>query len=246
MLWVQIPFSLSECSATVAHPFWERKVMGSNPVVPNNIMTYLFIFLSLSAIICGFSLIFVKNPVHSVLFLILVFVNISGLLILLQTDFLALLFLLVYIGAIAVLFLFIVMMLNIKLTETNQYFLNFEFYCIYVTSFVLFSLICYFTFSTIHTFSLYRNSEYLDQFVSLNQISDFKINFLEFSNVKVIGSVLYTLHVYHFLLAGLILLIAMVGAIVLTMQEQSKVRRQHIFQQISRNSKRAVCLTTLN
>ena len=85
-----------------------------------NIEILLFYIFSSIAIVSSLMLISARNPVHSVLFLVLVFCNAAGLLILLETEFLAMLFLVVYVGAIAVLFLFVVMMLNVRVTELNQ------------------------------------------------------------------------------------------------------------------------------
>lgn len=193
-------------------------------------MTTLFLLFSISSIVTGLCVITVRNPVHSVLFLVLVFVNISGLLILLQTDFLAMLFLLVYIGAIAVLFLFIVMMLNIKITPNNDNFFRY----IPIGSF----------FAIIFFVEIYLIIEQLYQQGHENTLTDIQNTLKGFSNVEVIGSVLYTFHVYHFIMAGIILLIAMIGAIVLTMENQSVVKRQHIFQQISRDSNYSIYSTS--
>lgn len=198
------------------------------------IMTFLFSLFSICSIITGLFVITVRNPVHSVLFLIAVFVNISGLLIILQTDFLAMLFLVVYIGAIAVLFLFIVMMLNIKISEDRKDFFR------SMPIGIFFALIIFMEIYLIISSFYERGYENTIENIQSSVITGL-------SNVEVLGSVLYTQYVYHFILAGFILLIAMIGAIVLTMQyNETKVKHQHIFQQITRNSNRAIFLTKLD
>ena len=176
-----------------------------------------------------------RNPVHSVLFLILVFCNAAGLLILLEAEFLALLFIVVYVGAIAVLFLFVVMMLNVKISEVQDEVLQYlpiggligivfllEIFLIIEGDFV----------SLLNTNNI--NPEYINWFSNKDSIS----------NIQTLGDVLYTDYVIFFLLAGVILLIAMVGAIVLTMSTRTSLRRQFIYQQVSRDFENAVFLVT--
>ena len=176
-----------------------------------------------------------RNPVHSVLFLILVFCNAAGLLILLEAEFLALLFIVVYVGAIAVLFLFVVMMLNVKISEVQDEVLQYlpiggligivfllEIFLIIEGDFV----------SLLNTNNI--SPEYINWFSNKDSIS----------NIQTLGDVLYTDYVIFFLLAGVILLIAMVGAIVLTMSTRTSLRRQFIYQQVSRDFENAVFLVT--
>ena len=176
-----------------------------------------------------------RNPVHSVLFLILVFCNAAGLLILLEAEFLALLFIVVYVGAIAVLFLFVVMMLNVKISEVQDEVLQYlpiggligivfllEIFLIIEGDFV----------SLLQTHNI--NPDYVNWFSNKDSIS----------NIQTLGDVLYTDYVIFFLLAGVILLIAMVGAIVLTMSTRTSLRRQFIYQQVSRDFENAVFLVT--
>ena len=195
----------------------------------------LFYFFSGVALFSAIMVISARNPVHSVLFLILVFCNSAGLLILLEAEFLALIFIVVYVGAIAVRFLFVVMMLNVKITEIQDEVLQYlpiggligivfllEIFLIIEGDFV----------SLINPNQ--DNAVYIDWFAQIDSIS----------NIQTLGNVLYTDYVLFFLLAGVILLIAMVGAIVLTMSTRSSLRRQFIYQQVSRDFDNAVFLVT--
>ena len=168
--------------------------------------------------------IMLSNAVHSVLFLILVFCNVAGLLLLVGAEFLSFMFLIVYVGAIAVLFLFVVMMLNVKANLST----------INLTSLIpLGGTILFILFSqlnpAINSFYIFL-SPYI-QPVLINWISEEGNE----SNIKVIGNLLYTDYSLLFLLSGLILLIAMLGAIVLTMHQRTDVKKQKIELQLVRN-----------
>ena len=194
------------------------------------ILFYLFAVIS---IISGLMVIRAENPVHSVLFLILAFFNTSGLLLLLEVEFLAMVFLVVYVGAIAVLFLFVVMMLNIKIGRENTDL--FQYVPIGSVIGVIFLLEIF----------LITSRDYvplIDE--SIRNSGTIEWNFLlnSLSNVEALGQLMYTYYFYFFIVAGFILLVAMVGAIILTMQAQMNVRRQQIFQQVSRNMESAVFL----
>jgi len=194
------------------------------------ILFYLFAVIS---IISGLMVIRAENPVHSVLFLILAFFNTSGLLLLLEVEFLAMVFLVVYVGAIAVLFLFVVMMLNIKIGRENTDL--FQYVPIGSVIGVIFLLEIFLITSRDYVpliDSSIRNSGTIEW--------DFLLNSL--SNVEALGQLMYTYYFYFFIVAGFILLVAMVGAIILTMQAQMNIRRQQIFQQVSRNMESAVFL----
>ena len=167
-----------------------------------NIEILLFYIFSTLAVVSGGMLISARNPVHSVLFLVLVFCNAAGLLILLETEFLAMLFLVVYVGAIAVLFLFVVMMLNVRVTELSN-------------------LIVF------HNDYLILTSD-LNTTLWSNQIDPT-------TNIAALGELLYTYYVFCFIVASLILLVSMVGAILLTMRKRTNVRKQEIFDQVYGN-----------
>jgi len=202
-----------------------------------NIEALLFYIFSSIAIISGVMVISSRNPMHSVLFLVLVFCNAAGLLLLLETEFLAMLLLIVYVGAIAVLFLFVVMMLNIRLTELNESVLRYIpiggiillVFLFEILSVINGDLIPFFS-SNLFIFAndnLILNQD-LNTIFWTNQINPT-------TNVEALGIVLYTYYVYCFMIASLILLVAMIGAILLTMRKRTNVRKQEIFDQVYGN-----------
>ena len=189
-----------------------------------NIEALLFYIFSSIAVVSGIMVISSRNPVHSVLFLVLVFCNAAGLLLLLETEFLAMLFLVVYVGAIAVLFLFVVMMLNVKISEVEDEIL--QYLPVGGTIGLIFLFLIFFIIEgDFVSFNGQANSIYLDWFQQVDVVS----------NIETLGQVLYREYLVYFLLAGVILLVAMVGAIVLTMSTRTSLRRQLIFQQVSRD-----------
>jgi len=195
----------------------------------------LFYFFSGVALFSAIMVISARNPVHSVLFLILVFCNSAGLLILLEAEFLALIFIVVYVGAIAVLFLFVVMMLNVKITEIQDEVLQYLPIGGLIGIVFLLEIFLIIEGDFVSLINPNQNDiVYIDWFAQIDSIS----------NIQTLGNVLYTDYVLFFLLAGVILLIAMVGAIVLTMSTRSSLRRQFIYQQVSRDFDNAVFLVT--
>ena len=209
-------------------------------------MNLLFYIFSSFALVSGIMVIEAKNPVHSVLFLILVFFNSAGLLLLLGLDFFALIFLVVYVGAIAVLFLFVVMMLNIKLAEINEKRLRYLpiggvlgfLFLLLIFLIVDNDLIPLLPQKEI-LISLQGNQEQINN--SLLAQNQFNLSFIQWSqlldtvsNIEAIGLYIYTYYFFFFLLASLILLVAMIGAIVLTMSKGVSIKRQKVFQQNTR------------
>jgi NADH-quinone oxidoreductase subunit J len=195
----------------------------------------LFYFFSGIALFSAVMVISARNPVHSVLFLILVFCNSAGLLILLEAEFLALIFIVVYVGAIAVLFLFVVMMLNVKITEIQDEVLQYLPIGGLIGIVFLMEIILIIDGDFVSLINPNaENLVYIDWFAQVDPIT----------NIQTLGNVLYTDYVLFFLLAGVILLVAMVGAIVLTMSTRSSVRRQFIYQQVARDFDNAVFLVT--
>jgi NADH-quinone oxidoreductase subunit J len=202
-----------------------------------NIEVFLFYIFSSLAIICGIMVISSRNPVFSVLFLVLVFCNAAGLLLLLETDFLAMLFLIVYVGAIAVLFLFVVMMLNVRITTLKESVLRY----LPIGGLILF--IFFFEVGSVINGDLvpFFSSKlacFENDFLILNQ--DLKTTLWTnqidpTTNVAALGEVLYTYYVYCFIIASLILLVAMIGAILLTMRKRTNVKKQEIFDQVYGN-----------
>ena len=176
----------------------------------------IFLFSSL-ALVSAFFVIRSNNPVHSVLFLIFAFCNVSALLICHSLDFFAFIFLAVYVGAIAVLFLFVVMMLNIAITQKNpvQY--------LPIGGFIGFLFLAQIL-VLIDQPDYSNNLSYLDWHLFIQPTT----------NIEAIGQVLYTTYAPFFILASLILLVAMIGAILLTMITSRTVKRQAVFEQNTR------------
>jgi len=202
-----------------------------------NIEALLFYIFSSIAIVSGVMVISSRNPVHSVLFLVLVFCNAAGLLILLETEFLAMLFLVVYVGAIAVLFLFVVMMLNVRITELNESVLRYLPIGGLILIIFFFEILSVINGDLVPFFSsklfFFENdnfilNESLKTIFWTNQINPT-------TNIEALGEVLYTYYVYCFIIASLILLVAMIGAILLTMRKRTNVRKQEIFDQVYGN-----------
>lgn len=201
-------------------------------------MDTLFYLFSSFALVSGIMVIQSRNPVHSVLFLILVFFNAAGLLLLLGLDFFAMIFLVVYVGAIAVLFLFVVMMLNVKLAEINEKRLRYLpiggllgfLFLLEIFLIVDNDLIPLIGGSAL----VYTEQVSPLPFIQWWQLVD------TVSNIESIGLLIYTYYFFFFLLASLILLVAMIGAIVLTMHKGVNIKRQQVFQQNTREFAKTV------
>lgn len=198
-----------------------------------NFETILFHFFSLLAIVSAMMVVGSRNPVHSVLFLILVFCNATGLFLLLQVEFIAMIFLMVYVGAVAVLFLFVVMMLNVNVVQLNENVLR------YLPLGGLVAILLFLQILMIVEHDLVSVSD-LDV-SSLNAVS-WASQLNEVSNLHSLGRVMYTEYFYFFLVAGMVLLVAMIGAIVLTMYKRGNVKRQEIVEQLTRDFERVYYL----
>jgi len=184
------------------------------------IFFYIFSFIAIvSAIMVTVS----KNTVHSVFFLILDFISISCLFIMIGAEFLGMIMLIIYVGAVAVLFLFVVMMLNVA-QQKNQWFSARE-SSKHIPVGLIISTIIFF--ELIIVIGGWKYKPDLVSSMSLNIDSSI-------SNTHAIGYVLYTDYIHIFQLSGMILLVAMIGAIVLTFRQRSGVKRQSYFSQISR------------
>ena len=168
-----------------------------------------------------------KNPVHSVLFLILTFFNAAGLFVILHAEFLAMILIIVYVGAVAVLFLFVVMMLDVNFAKSKENVLQYMPFGIFIG--VVF--ICELIIVLINTRLDLANIQIL-----ANPFS----NFSDMTNTQALGSVLYTDYILYFQLSGVILLVAMIGSIVLTLRDRPGVRRQVIGEQLERNTSSTV------
>lgn len=185
---------------------------------------YLFATITIAS---GFMVIASRNPVQSVLFLILAFVNAAGLFLLMGAEFLAMILVIVYVGAVAVLFLFVVMMLDVDFAALRQGFLQYLPIGGLIGLILLLELILVVGTYTIDP-GLVRSPAVPIPSADV------------MTNTEAIGQVLYTRYFYFFQAAGLILLVAMIGAIVLTLRERVGVRRQDITKQNARTQETAV------
>ena len=180
--------------------------------------TFLFSIISITIITSSLLVIISKNPIHSVLFLILVFFNTSILFLFSNAEFLAMVILIVYIGAVAVLFLFVIMMLDINITKLRQTFLNYLPIGLFVGFIILLEL-------------FYVVSQSKLNFVQTSSI-DNNISDQILDNTKIIGNILYTDYFLLFQISGIILLVAMIGAIFLTIRKREGIKKQNIYKQI--------------
>ncbi|MBJ6126699.1 NADH-quinone oxidoreductase subunit J [Microvirga splendida] len=185
---------------------------------------YLFATITIAS---GFMVIASRNPVQSVLFLILAFVNAAGLFLLMGAEFLAMILVIVYVGAVAVLFLFVVMMLDVDFAALRQGFLQYLPIGGLIGLILLLELIL-----VVGTYTI-------DPRLVLTPVVPIPAADI-MTNTEAIGQVLYTRFFYFFQAAGLILLVAMIGAIVLTLRERVGVRRQDISKQNARTQETAV------
>jgi len=186
----------------------------------------LFLFvLCVLGIFCSLAILGVKNPVESVFFLILVFVISSCLLFLLTLDFIAIIFIIVYVGAIAVLFLFLVMMLNVKLAEITESYYRYVPLCFFLLLFIFGEI--YYLIDSSTSSTLLTNYDWL-------------FFLKEADSILLLSNLLYVDYLYLFILAGFVLLLAMIGTISLSLSHNLDVKRQSIFMQTSQSLEKAV------
>jgi NADH-quinone oxidoreductase subunit J len=186
------------------------------------------LFFYLFAGICvasAFMVIAAKNPVHSVLFLILAFVNAAGLFVLLGAEFLAMILIVVYVGAVAVLFLFVVMMLDVNFAELREGFLQ------YLPVGAVVGII--FLAELLLVVGAWTIGPGLPQTVAAPIPAGV-------TNTEALGLVIYTRYIYYFQAAGLVLLVAMIGAIVLTLRHKPYIKRQSVSAQVARRKETAI------
>ena len=183
-----------------------------------------FYLLAAVAVVGGLMVVTAKNPVHSVLWLILTFFSSAGLFVLLGAEFLAMLLVVVYVGAVAVLFLFVVMMLDVDFVQLR------EGYAKYFPLAAIVGLILLAEMIVVAVAAAQGGAARGAELIPATDVS----------NVEAIGRVLYTEYVYVFQAAGLVLLTAMIGAIVLTLRYKPNIKRQDIGRQVNRDRKTAV------
>ncbi len=184
-----------------------------------------FYVLAAIAVISAFAVISARNPVHSVLFLILTFFTSAGLFVLLGAEFLAMLLVVVYVGAVAVLFLFVVMMLDVDFAELKQGFLS------YLPAGAIVALVLLLELGLVASAAMSADGVP----IAIAQSAPSEV-----TNAEAIGTVLYTDYLLVFQMAGLVLFVAMVGAIVLTLRHRPGVKKQDIAAQVGRRRSEAV------
>ena len=195
-------------------------------MIAHSIFFYTF---SIIAVVSAIMVTVSKNTVHSVFFLILDFISISCLFIMIGAEFLGMIMLIVYVGAVAVLFLFVVMMLNVA-QQKNQWFASQE-SSEHIPVGLIISTIIFFELLIVIGGWKYKP----DLFDLNNSVKDFSI-----SNTHLLGQILYTDYIHVFQLSGMILLVAMIGAIVLTFRKREGVKKQSYLKQISRERSEGV------
>ena len=188
-----------------------------------------FYFFSTISVISSIMVVFSRNTVYSVFFLILVFVSISILFIMIGAEFLGMIMLIVYVGAVAVLFLFVVMMLNVsekRNQQTKTTGLNKNLSVGFIVGAVIF----------LELIVVIGGWKYKSNFVTLSSID---LNTIK-SNTHALGNILYTDYIHLFQISGIILLVAMIGAITLTFNKRENIKRQDYFNQIKREKSTGV------
>jgi NADH-quinone oxidoreductase subunit J len=192
------------------------------------IVATLFFYLFAGVCVASaFMVIAARNPVHSVLFLILAFVNAAGLFVMTGAEFLAMILIVVYVGAVAVLFLFVVMMLDVDFVELRQGFLA------YLPVGALVGLV--FLMELLMVVGSWAIGPGVPRAITAPIAPLASV-----SNTEALGLVLYTRYIYYFQAAGLVLLVAMIGAIVLTLRHKPNVKRQSIAAQVARTPQSAI------
>jgi len=190
-----------------------------------------FYFFSIIAVFSAIMVIASKNTVHSVFFLILDFISISCLFIMIGAEFLGMIMLIVYVGAVAVLFLFVVMMLNVA-QQKDEWFKG-KIFTSHIPFGSLISIIIF-----LELIIVIGGWKYKPNLIETSSIQIDK----NLTNTHALGNIIYTDYIHLFQLAGLILLVAMIGAIVLTYRKREGVKRQSYFKQVSREKKDSVTL----
>ena len=192
---------------------------------------FFFYFFSLIAVISAIMVTVSKNTVHSVFFLILDFISISSLFIMVGAEFLGMIMLIVYVGAVAVLFLFVVMMLNVA-KQKNTWFKS-STNSAHIPIGLLVSIIIFF-----EVIIVIGGWKYKPELSNKIVVSDI-------TNTHSIGNVLYTEYIHLFQLSGMVLLVAMIGAIVLTFRKREGLKRQSYFKQLSRERNDSISILNI-
>ena len=193
------------------------------------ILPALFFYLFAGVCVASAVMVIVsRNPVHSVLYLILAFVNASGLFVLMGAEFLAMILIVVYVGAVAVLFLFVIMMLDVDFVELREGFIQYLPVGLVIGGIFLFELL------------LTVGVWVINPGVAKTITAPIPTNV---SNTEALGLVLYTKYIHYFQLSGMVLLVAMIGAILLTLRHRRDIKRQDVLQQMWRDPAKAMRMT---
>lgn len=195
-------------------------------MTPPDFAFYLFAVLVVAA---GLFTVIARNPVHSVLWLILAFLSSAGLFVLMGAEFVAMLLIIVYVGAVAVLFLFVVMMLDVDFTSLKAEMTKYMPIALLIGVVILMQLGI--------VFGVWQASD-----IAADNVAAATERFGGASNTQAIGQLIYDDYLLLFQLAGLILLVAMIGAIVLTLRHRTDVKRQNVVSQIMRDPKASMAL----
>lgn len=191
-------------------------------------ITFSFYLFALCVVVSGFMVVISRNPVHSVLWLILTFLSAAGLFVLQGAEFVAMLLIIVYVGAVAVLFLFVVMMLDIDFAELKGELAR------YLPLGLLMGLV------VLAMLGIAFGDWHSAEGAGAARVAPIVANTI---NTHAIGTVLYDRYLLPFQLAGLILLVAMIGAILLTLRHRKDIKRQDVLQQMWRDPKKAMRMT---
>ena len=227
-----------------------------------NFETTFFYTFSTIALTSAIFVIYSTNTIYSAFFLILVFTNSTGLLLISEVEFLSIMLIIIYVGAITVLFLFVIMMLDVNvLIDKNKINNNFGYlpiiflisFIFFLETFIMFSKVftsyyhlinnSFFT-QKVNTLFFFRDSIINGNFEIFIDVKPFLKNFIHkldiMTNIETIGQILYSYYSFFFLVAGIILLISLIGSITLTNKEKKKQIKNKIYQQLSRNSLKAI------
>ncbi len=190
-----------------------------------SVMVFAFYLFAITAVASGLMVVMARNPVHSVLWLILAFLSSAGLFVLLGAEFVAMLLIIVYVGAVAVLFLFVVMMLDVDFAELKGEMARYMPLGLLIGVVILMQLgIAFGAWETAETAEAMRGAA----------------TPVDMQNTAALGMLIYDKYILLFQLAGLILLVAMIGAIVLTLRHRKDVKRQNVLQQMWRDPAKAM------
>ena len=187
-----------------------------------------FYLFAIAAVGCGFMVIAARNPVHSVLFLISAFISVAGLFVLMGAEYLAMLLVVVYVGAVAVLFLFVVMMLDVDFVEMKQGFLQYMPIGFALSALVVIELLM------VVAVWVFPDEAMMSRANPVPTAAETVADPNGPSNIEAIGLVLYTDYIHYFQIAGMVLLIAMIGAIVLTFRTRTGIKKQDPAEQVAR------------